>query len=330
MMMDGKHLIIYLLSICLAGAGAWLIGTYGKRLALIDRPNDRSSHQFAIPKGGGIGILAGFITAAIILGLPAAFWIPAAVLSIISFAGDRFEISSLFRLLAQFAASFIFLFGMKAQHSGLSYHHLMIISAAIFIVGTANYYNFMDGINGIASITGVVGFGLLAVFAHYNNVNSDLVVLNVVLALCCLGFLPFNVPRAKVFMGDVGSILLGFVFAAMVMWCSRSLLDFLCLASFLFPFYADEIITEVIRLKDGEKLWRPHRRHLYQVLANECQIAHWKVSIGYGIVQLFVGASVLFYKKSGMLAVMFIIFLYLFIFTVISNVIRKKVAAGIG
>jgi Fuc2NAc and GlcNAc transferase len=230
--------------------------------------------------------------------------------------------------LAQFAASFILVLGIKGQHSNLSDNHLVILAAAIFIVGTANYYNFMDGIDGIAGITGVVGFGLLAIFAHYNNVNSNLVVLNIVLALCCIGFLPFNVPRAKVFMGDVGSILLGFVFAAMVMWCSTSLLDFLCLASFLFPFYADEITTEVIRLKDREKLWRPHRRHLYQILANECQIAHWKVSIGYGLVQLFVGASILFYKKSGMLMVMFIIFLYLFIFTVISCAIRKKVATG--
>ncbi|MGD8765730.1 MAG: UDP-N-acetylmuramyl pentapeptide phosphotransferase, partial [Desulfobacteraceae bacterium] len=172
MMMDEKHIIIYLLSICLGGTGAGLVGTYGKRWALIDRPNDRSSHRFATPKGGGIGILAGFIVGSILLKLSATFWIPAAVLSIISLTGDRFEIPSLFRLLVQFAASFIFLFGLKVQHAELSYNYLVIISAAIFIVGTANYYNFMDGINGIAGITGVVGFGLLAVFTYYNDLNS--------------------------------------------------------------------------------------------------------------------------------------------------------------
>jgi Fuc2NAc and GlcNAc transferase len=328
-MLDKLHLILFILSICLGGAGAWAVNSYGHRMALVAQPNERSSHRHVTPNGGGVGILAGFITGAIVLKLPVAFWIPAAILSAISFAGDRFEISFLIRLVAQFVASFIFLFGIVDQQMALLHNHLTLIIAAIFMVGTANYYNFMDGINGIAGITGIIGFGLLAVFAHDNNIAANLVFLNIVLALCCLGFLPFNVPRAKVFMGDVGSILLGFVFAAMVMWCSRSLLDFLCLVSFLFPFYADEVTTEVIRLKDGERLWRPHRRHLYQILANECQITHWKVSIGYGIVQLFVGASVMFFKNSGMLSILFIIFLYLFIFTVLSIVIRQKVAGGI-
>ncbi|UCD81271.1 MAG: glycosyltransferase family 4 protein [Desulfobacterales bacterium] len=327
-MLVKQHLILFILSLCLGGAGAWAVNTYGHRMALVARPNERSSHRYATPNGGGVGILAGFMTGAIVLKLPAAFWIPAAILSAISFAGDRFEISFLIRLVAQFVASFIFLFGIVDQQTAVLHSHLILILAAIFMVGTANYYNFMDGINGIAGITGIVGFGLLAIFAHNSNIAANLVVLNIVLTLCCLGFLPFNVPRARVFMGDVGSILLGFVYAAMVIWCSRSLLDFLCLVSILFPFYADEVTTEVIRLKDGEKLWRPHRRHLYQILANECQIAHWKVSIGYGIVQLFVGVSVMFCKNSGMLAVLFIIFLYLCIFTVISNAIRQKVAGG--
>ena len=91
-------------------------------------------------------------------------------------------------------------------------------------------------------------------------------------------------------MGDTGSILLGFVFASMVTWLSDSLVNFLCLVSFLFLFYADEITSSIIRLKDGENLWTPHRRHLYQILANEYGVAHWKVSLGYGLAQLFVGA----------------------------------------
>jgi Fuc2NAc and GlcNAc transferase len=130
-------------------------------------------------------------------------------------------------------------------------------------------------------------------------------------------------------MGDVGSILLGFVFAALVIWCSTNFLDFLCMASFLFPFYADEITTEIIRLKDGEKLWQPHRRHLYQLLANECQIAHWKVSFGYGLGQLTVGLSTLIFKTFGVLMISSLIWLYFFIFIVISNVVRKKAAASI-
>ncbi|MBW1792430.1 MAG: UDP-N-acetylmuramyl pentapeptide phosphotransferase, partial [Deltaproteobacteria bacterium] len=93
--------------------------------------------------------------------------------------------------------------------------------------------------------------------------------------LACLGFLPFNMPTAKVFMGDVGSILLGFVFAGMVVYLSKNFMDFICLVAFLFPFYVDELTTMFVRVRDGEKLSKPHRRHLYQLLANEYQIPHW-------------------------------------------------------
>ena len=93
-------------------------------------------------------------------------------------------------------------------------------------------------------------------------------------------------------MGDVGSILLGFVFAGMVVFLSGNLLDFICMAGFLFPFYADELNTMIVRLRDGENLTKPHRRHLYQLLANEYGIAHWKVSLGYGLFQLIVGISI--------------------------------------
>ena len=80
--------------------------------------------------------------------------------------------------------------------------------------------------------------------------------------------------------------------------------------SFLFPFYADEITTELIRLKDGEKIWLPHRKHLYQLLANEYNISHWKISLGYGIAQLIIGASILFLFKEGVFAIISILFLY--------------------
>ena len=148
------------------------------------------------------------------------------------------------------------------------------------MVGTANIYNFMDGINGIAAITAIVGFGLLSLFSLIAGQDSAYGVLSVCIAFSCLGFLPFNMPKAKVFMGDVGSILLGFSFAAIVVILSKSILDFVCLAGFLFPFYADELTTMAARIKDGENLFKPHRRHLYQLLANEKRIAHWKISIG--------------------------------------------------
>jgi len=325
--MNGFNLALYLLSICLSSAGAWFVIRYGHRLDLLDKPNDRSSHLTTKPKGGGVGILAGFIVVTVSIGLPIAFWASAAILSAISLWGDRLEISPLFRLLFQFSASLIFLTGIWHGPLFSDLGYVMILPFSIFIVATTNYYNFMDGINGIAGITGVVGFGLLSFYSFSSKGYPSILTLNTCLSLGCLGFLPFNFPQAKVFMGDVGSILLGFVFAAMVVWLSKNFLDVVCLSSFLFPFYADEITTELVRLKHGEKIWRPHRRHLYQLLANEYGIPHWKVSLGYGLGQLLVGVSVLFFMNSGLLPVLSIIFLYFFIFTLVTSAIRIRLTS---
>ncbi len=201
----------------------------------------------------------------------------------------------------------------------------LLILLSIFIVGTANFYNFMDGINGIAGITGVVGFGLLSYYAYISGHKASIFTLSICISLACLGFLPFNMPKARVFMGDVGSILLGFVFAGMVVWLSKSLLDFVCLAAFLFPFYADELTTMVVRLRDGESLLNPHRRHLYQLLANEYEIPHWKVSVGYGITQLLIGISILLIKDIGNIAVISTLIFYFCGISMLSFLIRKKI-----
>jgi len=201
---------------------------------------------------------------------------------------------------------------------------LMILAMAVFIVGTANFYNFMDGINGIAAITGIVGFGLLALYSFLSESYSSFAVLSVCIYFSCLGFLPFNMPKAKVFMGDVGSILLGFTFAGMVVWLSKGPLDFICLAAFLFPFYADELTTMAVRIRDGENLLRAHRRHLYQVLANEKGVSQWKVSLGYGLLQLVVGVTVLLLKPFGGIMILPILMAYFVGFTMVGYFIRKN------
>jgi len=129
-----------------------------------------------------------------------------------------------------------------------------------------------------------------------------------------------------VFMGDVGSVLLGFVFAALVVLISKSFLDFVCLASFLFPFYADELTTMAVRVKDGENLLKPHRRHLYQLLANEQSIPHWKISTGYGVSQLVVGLTVMLAKPHGILVVLSLLVAYFVAFVFGSFSVRRKLA----
>lgn len=318
-----KYLMIYISSFVLGGAGAWLISRWGKALGLVDHPNERSSHAMPIPKGGGIGILVAFVLSSLILKVPASFWLPATFLALISLYGDRFGISPKFRLPVQFIAAVSFLFTAYSLLPA-PYSLLPTIFLAVFIVGTANFYNFMDGINGIAGITGVVGFGLLALSAFLSGINSSFVGLAICMSLSCLGFLPFNMPKAKVFMGDVGSILLGFVFAGMVIWLAKSLLDFICLVAFLFPFYADELTTMYVRLRDGENLTRPHRRHLYQVLANEKGFSHWKISVGYGMLQLIVGLSVLLLRDFGSVMILSLLTGYFGGFVVLSFCFRRR------
>jgi UDP-N-acetylmuramyl pentapeptide phosphotransferase/UDP-N-acetylglucosamine-1-phosphate transferase len=316
---------LYLVCSCIFGAlGAWFIYRWGNFFGLIDRSNKRSSHEGVVPKGGGIGILAAFIFASLFLEQPLAFWLPATVLAIFSFLGDRIEISPKIRLPIQFIAAFVFLF--FSYPSPITHNLLpIIIFFTVFIVSTANWYNFMDGINGIAAITGIVGFGLLAAFNILSGGDSRFSILSICIALACFGFLPFNMPKAKVFMGDVGSILLGFVFAAIAVILSKSFLDFVCLASFLFPFYADEFVTMAVRIKDGENLLKAHRRHFYQLLANELAIDHWKVSLGYGILQLVVGVDVLLMRSFGIIPIFAVLFVFFIGFIYANYIVRMEI-----
>ena len=126
-------------------------------------------------------------------------------------------------------------------------------------------------------------------------------------------------------MGDIGSILLGFVFAAMVVLFSKSFLDFVCLPGFMFPFYADEFVTMAVRVKDGENLLKAHRMHFYQLLANEMGIDHWKISVGYGILQLVVGLSILFIRPLGILPVFALLLVFFIVFIWANYVVRMEI-----
>jgi len=197
------------------------------------------------------------------------------------------------------------------------------------------------------------------------------------MGLACMVFLPFNMPKARVFMGDVGSVLLGFVFAGLVVGLSYSLNDFMVLCAFLFPFYADELITLYVRLRDDslregmsscgtdeslrdlddclkarddsrcewdekdvsrkgakarrnkdrkrtvDMLMQPHRGHVYQLLANEMGIDHWKVSVGYGALQLVVGIGALTLRGYGDLVVVAFLGCCFVGFWVISFFVRR-------
>ena len=110
--------------------------------------------------------------------------------------------------------------------------------------------------------------------------------------------------------GDIGSNLLGAALGGLAFLESKTLLEIVCMASFLFSFYADQLTTMAVRLRDDENLTRPHWRHTYQILANEKGFAHWKVSVGCGLLQLLVGLSVLTLKDKGLFPVLGLLAIY--------------------
>ncbi len=318
---------MYIFSFLLGGLGAWIAIKFADKLGLGDIPNQRSSHSKVIPKGGGIGILTAFVLASLVLAISVSFWLPSLIIALISlWGGDKHLLSVKERLLIQFGCSMVFLVFFLYSKQAAPGTYFFIVPISVFIVGTSNFYNFMDGIDGIAGITGVVGFSLLSYYISLSGTVDGYYNLCLVLAFSCLGFLCFNMPRAKVFIGDIGSILLGFVFACLVIALSENMIDFIVMAGFLAPFYLDELSTMIARIKGGDSLIISHRKHIYQLLANEMGISHWKISLAYGFVQLLIGLSIIIIKPMGVYFILLAYLVYSLIFVFFSISVRKKVA----
>ena len=308
-------------------AGAFIMSRYAYRLGLIDLPNARSSHIVPTPRGGGAGILGAFILGASLLHLPTGIWCPGVLLAVLSFFDDRIELSPKMRLGFQFAAAIIVVAVIGVRNNNPSLSLFLKIFWPLFIVATTNFYNFMDGIDGIAGITGVVAFLLIVLFGHLSGALQSHLFLAFGLAMSCIGFLLFNFPKAKVFMGDVGSVLLGFIFAVFVFWLTERFTDFFCLVSFLLPFYADTMTTLYVRFQDGEKISQAHRRHLYQVLVNEFRYKHWQVSLGYGVTQLLFGLLMIWAWRTGIIWQVTVFSLFSVVFFICMLRVRKIVGA---
>ena len=318
-----------LTSLVLACLGAWLLARHAGRLGLVDYPNERSSHSAPTATAGGVGILVAFVVVSALVSVPAALWVPAMLVGLLGLATDVRDIAPGARLAFEAIAGAAVVVG-AVTHAGIQVTGLSLIllvaCGVLYLAGSANFYNFMDGIDGMAAISGVVAFGLIA--AHGAGGDSSLTLLAASISLACAGFLPLNWPSARVFMGDVGSLLLGFSFSGVVVWLSTDLLEFVCLASFLFPFYADELTTMAIRMRRREELVRPHRQHLYQILANEKGIAHWRISGCYGLAQLAIGLGVLAIIERGLISVLLLVGCAFGLFTALSLLIRRNVATA--
>jgi len=317
---------VYLpLSLMLGAFGAWSVIRVAGGYGLIDHPGHRSSHIRPTPKGGGVGILLAFAAISLLVDIPASLWIPVVLVSLVGLLGDRIDLSMTGRFALQFVCALVAIFGQDFQLDQLVPDSpLWGLIGVVFVVGTANTFNFMDGINGMAGITAILAFGLLTIYGLTMATPQPYIVLNLSIVFACIGFLPFNLPQAKVFMGDTGSVMLGFLFAIMVWKTDPTLLGVLTGATFLFLVYADTISTIAIRYVQGDDILVPHRRHLYQVAVNEIGLPHWLVATAYGGVQLLIGLLALVLHGGGVVAVVCGLIVLGSIFVLTSVVVRRR------
>jgi Fuc2NAc and GlcNAc transferase len=324
--------LFYITSALLVAFGAWIISRFGRKLGLVDIPSERSSHSDPMPKGGGIGILIVFVVGAIWWHIPWTLWISACIVSLVSLLGDYREISFKIRLAVQIASAAIFsssiFFEISGSEVSLWISVLLLVFGALYITATANYFNFMDGINGIAGLTGIIAFSCLGLFGLFAGKDIAWVAPAFGIAVACLGFLPLNFPRAKVFMGDVGSVFLGFLFASWVLWFSQSFLEFVVLTSFLFPFYVDELSTLIVRIRDGDRLTKAHRRHIYQILVNQVGLSHTVVTVFYGFIQIVVAILAWLAMKEGLILLVGILMFLSGLFFLGGMYIRRRWEIG--
>ncbi|MCC6207811.1 MAG: glycosyltransferase family 4 protein [Gammaproteobacteria bacterium] len=246
----------------------------------MDHPNERSLHQIPTPRTGGLGIWVGIIagTLALIVQFgvqsdPA--WIAgaAAIIAFISFIDDRSHVSAKIRLSMHLLAAVLLqaggLFGqsivLPGIHISLQIGMAYVISV-LFIIWMTNLYNFMDGMDGFAGGMAVFGFGTMGLLGHFAG-NDYYATVCWVIAAAAAGFLVWNFPPARIFMGDTGSSALGLLAAAMSLWADRDGLFPLWLAVLVFaPFVFDATLTLAHRTLKGERFWEAHRNHYYQRL----------------------------------------------------------------
>ena len=222
-----------------------------------DPPNQRSLHERTTPRGGGLAIWVGFI-AACVWTLPIRPWLPPLLMVIaVSVWDDRRGLPVIARLMVQLAAAALWFI--------LDEGSINIAIGLIAIIWMANLFNFMDGSDGLAATVAILGFGAYS-FASAANGNAD-APLTLALPAAALPFLFFNWPPAKIFLGDVGAVPLGFLAAVWGIsgWQNQSWPAWFPVLVFL-PFIADATVTLIRRLARGQRIWEPHRAHFYQKL----------------------------------------------------------------
>ena len=257
-----------------------------KNSGMLAQPGERQSHAVATPTGGGLGLIISIVLTTLclqgFLPLPGFWWqnvIPGIfLLAVIGWFDDKHTVSSLLRFLVQLAVS-IWLLGFGLLQLSLPNIGLYL-AALLAIAWMMNLYNFMDGSNGMAGFQGVFAGIVLAVIFQLDG-QSGMALVALVVAAACAGFLPLNFPHAHVFMGDVASVPLGFVFAALAVYGIQAGSLSLPMAILIMSvFIIDATMTLLIRVIRRERWYTAHAQHIYQRLIAQGW-SHRRVLVAY-------------------------------------------------
>ena len=269
-------------SLVAVGVFAGILSYLGCRVALsiatrygmIVQPGDRQSHTVATPTGGGLGIVFSLIVTTlgiqIYIPLPIFWWLHMlpgiVILAVAGWFDDRHHISSLVRLLVQLVVSIWLLSSICLQSPLINTG--MCVGIFVAMIWLMNLYNFMDGSDGMAGFQGVFA-GLLMAGLFLRGHQFAMALLSLAVAATCAGFLPLNFPRARIFMGDVASVPLGFIFASLAVYglytgVISPALSILIMSVFI----VDATLTLLARAIAGERWYTAHKQHVYQRLVD--------------------------------------------------------------
>ncbi len=266
-----------------------LSSSFGKKIQ--DIPNERSLHSAPTPRSGGVGLMAGVLAGWALMFTSLTWWLllPLVMLFVVSLLDDMYNLPVKQRLLAQLVAAVILVAG-----SGMFAQQGIAVALAVLLltVWMTNLYNFMDGSDGLAGGMALFGFafyGIAALIAH----DNFFAMLNFSVSAAAIGFLYFNFPPARIFMGDAGSIPLGFLAAALGLWGWQQGYWSAWFPLLVFsPFIVDASVILVKRTLRGVRVTEAHREHYYQHAIQmgwshrQVALAEYALMLGSGLLAL--------------------------------------------
>lgn len=277
-----------------------LLRRYALHRSIIDIPNERSSHSIPTPRGGGVAIVLTFLISLVLLGClqlqPYAWLIgllgAGSLVAVIGFMDDHGHIAARWRLLGHFSAALWALFWLNGIPV-LSISGVVIdlgwvgtVLAAFYLVWMLNLYNFMDGIDGLASVEAINACLGMSIIYFLFGVDN-LIWVPAILAMAVAGFLFWNFPPAKIFMGDAGSGFLGITLGILSLQAAWAEPGFIwAWLIMLGVFICDATFTLVRRLLRGDKVYEAHRSHGYQFASRKCA-GHLPVTVSVFCINIF-------------------------------------------